>query len=92
MRNNKNKQASNQLKLIEDDVVEDLPEHVIIRRGKPKIKSLSNYLYDVVEDYKNGDTRVKASDYLKAIQMLYDINNLNQSNVKTIEAIKFELK
>lgn len=91
MRNTKNKskstnQSLNQTSMFSDDdplTDNDLQVEPIIIQRDVTIDKITEYYYDLVEAFKNGDPRIKATDYIKALSEIAKLNNLYVQDTNT---------
>lgn len=87
-RNNNSKNSKtqfNQTSMFPDDPLtdNDLPTEPIIIQRDVTIDKITEYYYDLVESFKNGDPRVKATDYIKALSEIARLNNLYSQDTNT---------
>ena len=61
----------------------DLPTEPIIIQRDVTIDKITEYYYDLVESFKNGDPRIKATDYIKALSEIARLNNLYSQDTNT---------
>lgn len=70
----KSKKIPNQQSMFPDEE-EPIVELIVIQRDIT-VDKLTEYYYDLVEAFKNGDPRIKATDYIKALSEIGRINKL----------------
>lgn len=56
--------------------VEELLIDPIVIQRDVTVDRITEYYYDLVEAFKNGDPRIKATDYIKALTEIGRINKL----------------
>jgi hypothetical protein len=72
----KQKKNPNQSKLFDEDSIDETPIEPVVIQRDVTIDKLTEYYYDLVEAFKNGDTRVKSADYIRALMEIGKINKL----------------
>lgn len=68
-----------------------LIDPIVIQRDVT-VDRITEYYYDLVEAFKNGDPRVKATDYIKALTEIGRINKLYEVAEIFPEEISFVFK
>jgi hypothetical protein len=76
-----NNKIQNQTSMFPEDssIDDELPTEQVIIQRDVTIDKLTEYYYDLVEAFKNGDPRIKATDYIKALSEIGRINKLYES-------------